>query len=163
MVQHSKFLDSYEIEDSWGTSVIPNAAIQTHLMGVIPELSRHPMPRWNPQYGSIAVGDREPAGADGITKENPVYQGNWNIILQNAIPFWLAMGLSSTTDLVHTITPGWLPSITMQHDRWGTAPDEGWQFTGVKVMHFAIEDELATPGLIASVDWIAKDATNKAA
>lgn len=155
----TSFQDSYELEANWGVSTIPLASTQTRLLGVINDRAIHPTPRYSAQYSSSAVGAREPAGG-GISKNDAILQGNWTIILQNGIPLWLAMGVSSTgagPPYTHAITPGYLPSITLQHDRTGSGADWGIQYTGVMASRFKLMDDRSVPGLIAVIDWVAKD------
>ena len=152
----TSFKDSYGIEAAWGTSVITGAGDTTYLLGVISDKAIHPTPKYSAQYSSSAIGAREPA-ANSVTKAAAVYQGTWTIILQNGVPLWLAMGDSSTAATVHTITPAYLPSITLQHDREGTGADWGIQYTGVMVSRLKLMDDRKVPGLIAVVDWVAKD------
>lgn len=158
-MSYTSFLDSYQLETIYGTSTITAAGDPTSLLGVIREKGMHPTPRFAAQYSSSAVGAREPA-ADGISKSNAVYQGNWTIILQNGVPLWLGMGASSTAGIVHTITPAYLPSITLQHDRKGSGTDWGIQYTGVMVSRLKLMDDRSVPGLIAVVDWVAQDAAD---
>lgn len=158
-MSYTSFQDSYELEANWGVSTIPLASTQTRLLGVIKDRAIHPSPRYSAQYSSSAVGAREPA-ANGISKNDAVYQGHWTVILQNGIPLWLAMGDSSTAATVHTITPGYLPSITLQSDRKGSGIDWGVQYTGVIVSNFKLMDDRSVPGLVAVIDWVAKDVSD---
>lgn len=159
MTNYTSFLDSYVIEATYGTSAIPAAATSTFLFGIINPRAKHPNPRYTPRYGATAVAAREPA-ADGIGKASPVYQGNMTVILQNGVPLWLAMGKSVTAGVVHTITPAYLPSITLQHDRTGTATDWGIQYRGVMCSHLKLMDDRRSPGLIANLDWVARTAVD---
>ena len=162
-MSYVSFQDSYELEANWGVSTIPNAATQTRLLGVIREKATHPTPRFTPLYSPPAVGQREPP-ADGIVKGATTYQGNWTIILQNGIPLWMVMGASFTPGggppHTHTITPAYLPSITLQNDRKGSGTDWGIQYTGVMITRFKLLDDRRVPGLIAVIDWTAKDAAD---
>lgn len=158
-MSYTSFLDSYALEAIYGTSTITLASSTSYLLGVIRERATHPSPRYSAQYSSSAVGAREPA-ADGISKSDAVYQGNWTIILQNGIPLWLAMGKSATAATVHTITPAYIPSITLQSDRKGSGTDWGIQYTGVMCSRFKLMDDRSVPGLIAVLDWVAQDAAD---
>jgi len=156
------FLDSYGLEATYGTSVITAAGDTTYLLGAQSKKGIHPSPRYGPRFGGTIVGSREPA-ADGISKAGTVLQGNWTLILQNGIPLWLAMGDSSTAGAgpyTHTITPAYLPSITLQHDRTGSGTDWGIQYTGVMVARLKLMDSRDIPGLIAVIDWVAQDAAD---
>lgn len=158
-MSYVSFLDSYALETTFGTSTITAAGDTTYLLGLIRERATHPSPKFTPLYTPSPLGSREPP-ADGISKGGAVYQGNWTIILQNGIILWMAMGASSTAATVHTITPAYLPSITLQHDRKGSGTDWGIQYTGVMVNRFKLMDDRAVPGLIAVVDWVAQDAAD---
>ncbi len=150
----TSFQDSYGIEAAWGTSVITGAGDTTYLLGLIREKATHPSPKYTAQYTSSPVGAREPTF---IGKTDMVRQGNWTVILQNGVPLWLAMGASSTAATVHTITPAYLPSITLQHDRKGTGADWGIQYTGVMLSRLKLMDDRKVPGLVAVIDWVARD------
>ena len=158
-MSYTSFQDSYALETTYGTSTITAAGDTTYLLGVIRERATHPTPRFTAQYSSSAIGAREPA-ADGISKSDAVYQGNWTVILQNGVPLWLAMGASSTAATVHTITPAYIPSITLQSDRKGSGTDWGVQYTGVMCSRFKLMDDRSVPGLIAVIDWVAQKASD---
>jgi hypothetical protein len=158
-MSYTSFLDSYALEAIYGTSTITAAADPSYLLGVIRERATHPSPRYSAQYSSSAVGAREPA-ANGISKSDAVYQGNWTIILQNGVPLYLAMGKSVTAGTTHTITPAYIPSITLQSDRKGSGTDWGIQYTGVMCSRFKLMDDRSVPGLIAVLDWVAQDAAD---
>jgi hypothetical protein len=115
-------------------------------------------------FGGTGISSYEvPDG--GAWKSHENLRGAWVIVMINGVLFWMVLGSSSTgagPPYTHTITPGSVPSFTIQHDLTGTATDWGTQYKGCKISQVAFNCNAKDQVLYANVDWIAKNAAKVA-
>jgi len=161
-MSYTSFKHGYAVESTYGSTAIADTNATAYLLGILSQQSKWPNPTWQALYRATGVGAYE-VDSGALWKIAQARTGYFGLALQNAIPIWLVMGNSSTTGTgpyTHTISAGDLPSITLQHERFGSGDDWAIQYRGVMCANLALECGQEIFFLRADLDWVAQDAVD---
>jgi len=161
-MSYTEFRDGYEVETTPGTSIIDGVGDTAYLLGAVMQASEHPSPEAMTRYTATGYNVKE-VGAGLMWKALFTNRGVYNMIMQNGIPIYLALGDSSTAGDVHTLVPTTdgspIPSITINTEQRGSATNEEFQFMGCKVDSLTMMYDMRdAPFLMAKMEYMAMKA-----
>jgi hypothetical protein len=160
-MSYTEFRDGYAIEATPGTSIITGVGDTAYQLGAVIDF-KHPSPVANIRYAPTGYNVKEVA-ANLLWKASFGLRGVYNLIMQNGLPIYLALGDSSTAGDIHTLVPftdgSPIPSITINTEQRGSATNEEYQFMGCKVDSLTmIHDMREAPFLMAKMEYMAMEA-----
>jgi hypothetical protein len=153
-MSYEEWVDGYALETTFkdGTT-IDGAGDTAYLIGALSQESDMPSPTTEMVDVPLGVSAREPTAGTPVKGKFRCH-GMLGFAVQNGIPIYLAMGLSSTAGTyTHTITPttdgSLLPSFAWQHEEKGASiTNEEYQFQGVKVDSLLLSHDAAGPNIL---------------